>query len=470
MLQKVMDFIERHSMIKKGDKIIVALSGGPDSICLIHLLNKLKDEYGIELYAAHVNHGLRGEEADADESYAEEFCRNLGIEFYSKRVDINKMSKELNISSETAGREARYSFFNELKDRLGANKVALAHNSNDQAETVLMRILRGSGMEGLNGIRPVRDGVYIRPILILSRVEIESYCEINKLAPRTDKSNFENIYNRNKVRLELIPYIQENFNKDIIGTLIRLSSIVVRDNDYIESVAEKKFKQHCSLINDTVTISQKLIEEHEAIISRVLRKAINEVKSNLINIDMIHINDVMDLFTIGTGKRIDLPDGIQAENIYGDIKIYNQNLIKEKHSFKGTVTLLDKSVNEIPLTRNVDEMNVNVSLRLVEKGENIKFGEDTFKKYFDYDKIKSSISLRYRQEGDRFTPYGMRGSKKIKDLFIDLKIPKDKRDCIPLVCFDEEIAWVTGLSVSNNYSVTKDTKNILEIKVGKGAN
>jgi tRNA(Ile)-lysidine synthetase, N-terminal domain len=233
-------------MLNKGDKIIIALSGGPDSICLAHMLSKIKDIYGITLYAAHVNHCLRGQEADEDEEYARSFCSENNIEFYSRRIDIKVMAKEKNLSSETAGREARYAYFDELKATLKADKIALAHNLNDQAETVLMRIMRGSGMEGLYGIKPVRDGIYIRPILGLSRSEIESYCKENNLTPRIDKSNLENIYNRNKVRLELIPYIQENFNKDIVNTLSRLSYIISRDNDFIEGFAKNRYDKYCS--------------------------------------------------------------------------------------------------------------------------------------------------------------------------------------------------------------------------------
>ncbi|MEW8956858.1 tRNA lysidine(34) synthetase TilS, partial [Clostridium sp.] len=221
MIVKVRDFVKENNMISKNDKVLVALSGGPDSICLIHILNELKDELGIEILAAHLNHCLRGEDANKDEEYVREFCKSLNIQCYVKRVDINRYAKERALSSEMAGREARYEFFNDLKEEFNINKIAVAHNLNDQAETVLMRLMRGTGIEGLIGIRPVRDNIYIRPILSLNRHEIEAYCEDNKLLPRIDKTNLETIYSRNKVRLELIPYIEKNFNEDIINTLNR---------------------------------------------------------------------------------------------------------------------------------------------------------------------------------------------------------------------------------------------------------
>ncbi len=205
--EKVMEYIKEHSMLAKGDKVIVAFSGGPDSTCLLHILNEHKDELGITLFGAHLNHCLRGIESDMDEEYAKKTCENMNIDFYSRKIDVNIIAQQNNLSCEMAGRKARYDFFEELMIKLNASKIALAHNANDQAETILMRIMRGTGMEGLIGIRPIRDKIYVRPVLNLSRLEIEKYCEKNSINPRIDKSNLETIYARNKVRLDLIPYI-----------------------------------------------------------------------------------------------------------------------------------------------------------------------------------------------------------------------------------------------------------------------
>ncbi|SCN23144.1 tRNA(Ile)-lysidine synthase [Clostridium sp. N3C] len=471
MLQKVINYIDQYNMLHNGDKVIVALSGGPDSMCLVHILKKLQERYNIKLYAAHVNHCLRGAEADADEEYVRGFCKNANIDFYSKRIDINELARITNTSTETAGREARYAFFNELKEKLGANLIALAHNANDQAETILMRIIRGTGMEGLRGIRPVRDGIYIRPILILTREEIEEYCRINKLNPRIDKSNFEKIYNRNKIRLELIPYLQENFNKDILNTVNRLSEIISKDQDYLEEVAEKKYKEYCSIIGEKIGLDQQLINEHEAIVTRVIRRALKDIKGDLKNIELVHINEIMELFSMGTGKMITLPEGIIAEKVYTEIFFYKKKGNNLSNELKDEIIIFDKEKFQQPsIVKAIDGMNVKISLRIVTKDEVVDFSQDPYKKYFDYDKINRYISIRTRQEGDRFTPYGMKGSKKLKDLFIDLKIPKEERNTLPLVCFDKEIAWIVGYRVSNKYIVTKNTNYILEIKIEKGEN
>ena len=230
MIEDVLNTIKIYNMFNKGDKVIIAVSGGPDSISLLYLLHSLKDKLHISLAVAHVNHSLRGAESDKDEAYVKEFCNKFSIDCFVRKADILKREEEKGISCETAGREVRYEFFSELLKEIKADKIALAHNANDQAETVLMRIMRGTGMEGLVGIKPIRDKIFIRPLINIKREEIEKYCLENHLQPRIDKSNMEKIYNRNKIRLELIPYMQQNFNMDIITTINRLSCTINIDN------------------------------------------------------------------------------------------------------------------------------------------------------------------------------------------------------------------------------------------------
>ena len=457
MSEKVMDFIKENSMFSIGDKVIVAVSGGPDSICLLYILNELKEELGISLIGAHINHCLRGDESDKDEKYSKKVCESLNINFYSKKVDINRISKEKNISSEMAGREVRYEFFQELMIKLNANKVALAHNANDQAETILMRIMRGTGIEGMVGIKPVRDKIYVRPILHLSRKEIEKYCEVNNISPRIDKSNLENVYARNKVRLELIPYIQDNFNKDIIKTLNRLSDIVKVDSDYLESISAIEYKKHSDIDKQRVILHRGAFMQHEAIVSRIIRSALLHIKHDLCNFEKIHISSIIDLQKNDTGKTTMLPQNIIAENCYGDIHIY----IKTKAD----------EVNDTEYSLNINEKNFINSLNKVIRIEikpKLGFTEvkgNDYIRCFDYDKIREPITFRYRKDGDKFMPLGMKGNKKLKDLFMDLKIPKIKRNEIPLICFGDDIGWIVGYRVSEKFKVSKDTKNILQITI-----
>ncbi|WP_308282445.1 tRNA lysidine(34) synthetase TilS [Clostridium estertheticum] len=457
--EKVMSFIKENSMFDEGDKVIVAVSGGPDSTCLLYILNEFKDKLGITLIGAHLNHCLRGEESDKDEEYAKKTCESLNIAFYSNKVDIHKVSRERNLSCEMAGREVRYNFFEELIIKLNANKVALAHNANDQAETILMRIMRGTGIEGMVGIKPVRDKIYVRPILKLSRREIEKYNSINNINPRIDKSNLENIYARNKVRLELIPYMEENFNKDIIKTLNRLSNIVKKDNDFLKIVSEKEYEKHCEISQQRVIINKSAFSLHEAILSRIIRGALLAVNHNLYNFEEIHVLSIIELQKHDTGKNIMLPKNIIVENCYGDIHIH----ICAKES-EANDNLYYLNINEENI---IHSLNKVVKIDVIPKLKSTEFTGTDYIKYFDYDQIKEPIILRYRKDGDKFMPLGMNGNKKIKDLFIDLKIPKSQRNEIPLICFGDDISWVVGYRVSEKFKVSKDTKNILQIRIGR---
>lgn len=453
-----MKYIKENLMFDKGDKVIVAVSGGPDSTCLLYILNGLKEELGITLVGAHINHCLRGDESDKDEEYAKKTCESLGMNFYSKKVDIHKISEERNLSCEMAGREIRYDFFKELIVKLKANKVALAHNANDQAETILMRIMRGTGIAGMIGIRPVRDKIYVRPILHLSRKKIENYCMINNISPRIDKSNLENIYARNKVRLELIPYIEENFNKDIVKTLNRLSDIVKTDNEYLENVSQKEFENCCEIVEQRVIINKSAFGLHEAILSRIVRSALLAVNHNLYNFEKIHISNIIDLQKHDTGKSIMLPQNIIVENSYGDIQIYIYVKAIEDYNNEYYLKINEKNI--------IHSLNKVIKIDVKSKMQYMEFIGNDYIKYFDYDKIVEPITLRYRKDGDKFTPLGMIGNKKINDLFIDLKIPKAKRNEIPLICFGNDIGWVVGYRVSEKFKVLKDTKNILQIRIG----
>ncbi|MGE5628202.1 MAG: tRNA lysidine(34) synthetase TilS [Solirubrobacterales bacterium] len=457
MLNKVIETIESNNMINKGDKVIVGVSGGPDSMCLLHLLMTLKGYYSLEIIASHINHGLRGNESDEDEKYVEKFCLENNIKFTSIKEDVHKISVERNISCESAGRDLRYEFFNKIKVEYKADKIAVAHNLNDQAETVLMRMIRGAALEGLGGIKPVRDKLYIRPLLFCTRNEIEEYCEKNRLNPRIDHTNFQNIYARNKIRLELIPYIENNFNKDIINTLSRLSENLRLDSDYMDHEAEKKYKTYCTNKEDRVIISKEGFLEHEAIVSRVIRKAFLCLLGHLNNFEKKHIYQVIELQKSSTGKSTMLPNQLIAFNNYGSINIYpkgNSPLVPiQCKEYKLNVG--ENLINELGIRICIDEMESKQA-----SYENL---EDV--KYFDMDKVQGDILLRFRKNGDKFSPLGISGHKKLKDVFIDMKVPREERDRIPLICFGDEIAWIVGYKISNKFKIDKSTKRVLRMKL-----
>lgn len=457
MIQKVISTIEKNLMLDKGDTVIVAVSGGPDSMCLLHLLNELSDQLELKLIVAHVNHCLRGLEADKDQEFVHDFCDDLKIECYSKRIDINKIAEINNVSSETAGRDARYEYFNELKNKFKANKIALAHNANDQAETVLMRIIRGTGLEGLVGIKPVREDIFVRPLINITRNQIEEYCALNNIDPRLDKTNLESIYTRNKIRLELIPYIENNFNSDIVNGLIRLGDTAKKDNDFIQKQVDFSYKKYCHRKQGKVIIKSEAFNEDEAVLSRLIRRTFQEVTGNLYNFEKVHIYDIINIQKQGTGKEITLPSAVNAINDYGDIIITKEEKSSELEKYEFYLHINEENI--------IAPIGKRITLKFLENQKKINFTDKPNIRSFDFDKIKGDITIRNRKDGDKFTPFGMKGTKKLKDLFIDLKVKKGERSKIPLICFGEDIAWIVGYRVSEKFKITDNTKNILQIKL-----
>ncbi|MHC1719456.1 MAG: tRNA lysidine(34) synthetase TilS [Clostridiaceae bacterium] len=457
LIDKVLDTMEKYKMMSKGSRIIVGVSGGPDSMCLLHILLGMRDSLDLELVAAHVNHSLRGVDADKDAEYVEEFCKANNIEFASIKIDVHKLAAEKNVSEETAGRDLRYEFFERLRKEYKADKIAIAHNLNDQAETVIMRIIRGTGLEGLAGIKPVRDEIYIRPLLFCSRAEIEEYCSINNLNPRIDKTNFESIYVRNKIRLELIPYIEKNFNKDIINVLNRLAQNSKADSEYLEHETKNKYKIYCTYKDYKVIISKEAFLEHEAIVTRLIRKAFEDVCGNLRNFERQHILQVIDLQKNGTGKQALFPNNAAAFNNYGDISIYIRSKASKEagHPAEYELHMGKNPLKALGLTVTVEEHTLGEMMN----------DDSLYTKYFDCGKASGNITLRFRKPGDRFRPLGMEGTKKLKDIFIDLKVPQEEREKTPLICFGDEIAWIVGYKMGNSFKIDKNTKKVLKMKM-----
>lgn len=451
-------FVEEKELIANGDGIVVGLSGGPDSICLLNLLNSIKEDLNLKIVAVHINHMLRGIEADKDEEYARERCGELNIEFFSKKIDIKKFAKENRVSEETAGRQVRYKYFDEIMCQMKFNKIATAHNANDQAETILMHIMRGTGIDGLIGIPVKRAQKYIRPILFMKREMVEAYCKQIGDTPRIDASNAQRVYGRNKVRLDILPYMKENFNSDIVQAINRMASLLEQDNKYINAQTEAAYKKFCYRENDAMVLASECFDFDKAILSRIIRRAIAELSANKSDISMKHIQEVIDLKKLGTNKRINLPSNVYVINIYGNIYIKIGKDLKEKPSEQ---LFLHK---EEILNKEVTFGEYIFNFEVIQGKQNINFDENSLIKYFNYDKIDNVI-IRYRRDGDKMLPFGMSGSKKLKDIFIDMKIPQEDRAVIPIVEFGGEIAWVVGVKLSNKYKINKDNKKIMKIKV-----
>lgn len=309
---KVLKTIQKYNLIQNGDSIVIGVSGGPDSMTLLNVLINLKQKLEIsKIVVATVNHMIR-EEAEEETKFVENFCESHGIEFYLKKVDVQEEAKSKKISTELAGRNARYDFFEEVLKKTGSNKIATAHNSNDNAETVLMNLLRGSGVSGLKGIEKIRDGKFIRPIIECKRSEIEQYCLENKLNPRYDKTNNENTYTRNKIRNMLIPYIEENFNPNIVDSLNRLSTIATKEDEYIHKIVENSFKNIVITADmgkkEIILDLKKFNELDEVIKSRLILYTISEILGTSQGIEKIHIEDIIKLCGNNIGNKYLMPN------------------------------------------------------------------------------------------------------------------------------------------------------------------
>lgn len=308
--ETILNTIKRYNLIEPNDTIIVAVSGGPDSMCLLNNLIELKQELQIkELVVAHLNHMIR-EEAKAETEYVQEFCKKNGIKCYVKFVDIIKKSEELKIGTEECGRRERYAFFDEISEKVGANKIAIAHNRNDNAETVLMHLLRGSGISGLMGIKPYREGKFIRPMIKCDRVDIEKYCEEKNLQPKFDKTNKDNTYTRNRIRNELIPYIQREFNPNIIETLDRLSELVLDEEEYMQNttgkvLAEVLIEQE----NTRIILNLKKFNQLEyAIKTRIIMQITKILFGTSNGIEKKHVEDIIKLCGNNIGNKFLMPN------------------------------------------------------------------------------------------------------------------------------------------------------------------
>lgn len=315
MEEKVLQTIKKYNLIQNNDKIILAVSGGPDSIamlnCLFNLKIKLEEKENLrfQIYVAHVNHMIR-EEAKSDETYVQELCDKLNIPFFSKSIDVKKIAHNNKMGIEEAGRIERYNFFNEVMEKTNGNKIAIAHNKNDKIETIIMHLLRGTGLNGLIGLEPIKNNKYIRPLLECSRQEIEEYCEKNNLNPKIDKTNFDNTYTRNKIRNIVIPYIKQEFNPNIVETLDRLSDLVKEEELYITKQVEKIYREICiSESKSKIILSLKQFNYQDKVIkSKILIYTITKIFGDSKGIEKIHIEDLIKLCSNNIGNKYLMPN------------------------------------------------------------------------------------------------------------------------------------------------------------------
>lgn len=448
MLKKAEETIKKYNMIQNGDKIVAALSGGADSVALLCFLCELRKKLDISVYAVHVNHGIRGKEADGDCEFCQKLCQRLGVEIFVKNADIPKIAAQMGMGSEEAGRKVRYEAFNEVMKKTGAKKTAVAHNLNDNAETVIMRICRGSGAKGLRGIPPVRGNI-IRPLINCSRADIEKYLkEINQTF-RTDSTNLEDEYTRNRIRHHILPAMEKNINSSAIFNISKAAEIISEDEDFIENYAMAVLKK-CLLKADDEKIeidAEYFSKQHRAVKKRIVRIALEKLTKSSKDITTSHVESVIDIFQGKTGRSYSLPYSVIAEKSYEKAV-----LRKEKAGKKEFFYALSK--DEV----FVKEAGVYVSLSDT-KPENGEY------RCIDIEKAADGFFVRNRQNGDRICINKDGRSRKIKDILIDLKVPKNERDFVPVIGCKKGIIWAYPYRSSSYFGADEKTNKKIYITI-----
>ena len=451
--------------------MVLGVSGGPDSLSLLHALHRLSPNFGLSLHVAHFNHGLRADASDADADFVASHTESLSLPFSTAKEYVKSRAKGHSRSLEEQAREARYDFLARVAHEQNASGVAVAHTADDQAETVLMHLIRGSGLRGLRGMFPVVETQSVsglrlklfRPLLAVSRSDTESYCKTLSLEPRIDHTNLLPETLRNRIRLELLPMLRE-YNPRFSDALLRLAESAAFDLSFIEYRVAEIWPAAVEEMPGGLSISRsKLSEIHAALRRRVLSQALEMVSGSTVDIEGVHVTSLESLLTGDTGSKLDLPKGVRAYLGYDHLTLANiptppptpfpeqerpiavsgETLL---HGWKTTATI----ERAIPAERD----------------------PSPYSALFDMDKLSGQIVVRRRRDGDRFTPLGMSGSKKLQDFLTDAKVPKNHRDSIPILLAGDKIIWIVGHMTDECFRVTAATRRVLRFifeKIDSGA-
>lgn len=454
---KLKVFIWRHKLINSQDRLLIGFSGGADSTALLHSCHQLQKELGIDLSAAHVNYHLRGDDSHADQRYVTEFCHDRHIPLYTKEVNLAG-SKDL----ENKARKIRLQFFNELCRAGKFNKIALGHNKEDVAETMLLHLFRGSGITGMRGILP-KNGNIIRPLICFSRIEIINYLKgagINEWC--VDKSNLDPIYTRNKLRLELLPYIRREINPNVIEILYSNSRIYQYTEDFLQEHSSQVWEQVLNkTTSNSISLNLSLLKKQNPIIVfYILRKSLSRLTGSGLFLTQTNFEDIYRLFETEGCKEIMLANNLCAIKTYNELLLLkndNKNGKRKSNDLTAAISLSQDTVyfdNQLLTLRRVSASELDKSCY-----------RDNNKAAIDADKLALPLEVSYRRDGDGFIPLGMRGRKKVKDYFIDKKISVIERDKVPIVRDRNKIVWLAGHIIDNRVKITNETKNVLLIEL-----
>ena len=440
-------YIEKYRMIEAGSQAVAGVSGGADSVCLLFLLMEYQKKMPFSLRAVHVNHHVRGEEAVRDQEFTRRLCESLGVPLDLYDYDVPRMAETEHLSCEEAGREARRRAFYRTAcrwERPDQVRIALAHHENDQAETVLHNLVRGAGLAGLAGIRPVHrtgSGMYIRPLLCISREETENYLSQRGIPWVTDSTNEEEVYTRNKIRREILPALMQ-INSGAVKNIAAAAGRVLEAEDYLSELTQKAVEKYTAKEGSVWILSRDLFEEPMLLQKRVVKNVLEAAAGKKKDLSSAHMEAVLELAKGRTGASASLIYGLRAQQVYGDIHITRGEQEKKD--------LLELEFRVFPY-------------------ENQQIPEKTYTKWFDYDKIKNGLAVRRRLPGDYLMISRDGGTKKLKDYFIDCKVPRRERDNVTLLADGSHVLWAVGYRISEYYKVTSQTKKVIKVQV-KGEN
>ena len=462
LLEQVRRTIDRYRLLDKGDRLVVGVSAGVDSMVLLHLLSAYRQEFDLSLIVAHVNHGLRPEESEKEMELVKKESERLGFTFEYGQFNVKEFQKAGGISLQDAARRIRFHFFNVLLQKYNANKIALGHHADDQVETVLLRLMRGSGLKGLKGMLPIREGRVIRPLLEVWRREIESFAEEMKIPYLLDSSNLKKNYLRNQLRLSLIPLIEKEYQPNFKKIVLKTSTTLREENDYLERETEESYQKIVREGKDTLSFGFSEYQSlHPAIQWRIIQKMLGRIYTGEMILEEGEWLEVSQIYKKleqpSPSFLLELPHGVCLEKRY-DWVLMKKEWVKQIPPFE--VELIS------PGRTYIEEIEKEVMIEETSRNDKFKdlYGLPNVV-LLDYQNLQFPLKIRNFRPGDRFQPLGVKGTQKLKEFFIDHKIPKFERPRIPLLISGEMIAWVVGYRIDERVKITENTQKVLKVKV-----
>jgi tRNA(Ile)-lysidine synthase len=459
---KVLRFIQEHNLFSDAAMVVVAVSGGPDSVCLLHIMASLQNELDINVQAAHLNHKLREEESDGDAKYVSDLCHNMGIPCTIEERNVQEYRQQYGGTLEEAAREVRYQFLAETAENLGTNCVVTGHTKDDNVETILLHIVRGTGTRGLRGLLPetaLGKIRVVRPLLGLTREETVGYCREHDLQPRQDSSNLSLSPLRNRIRQQLIP-LMETYNESVGDALLRLTASASDELDYLDSVVDDIKDNIVIEQGNSLSIDKKsFLSVHPALKRHLLRDSVYRIAGTLKDIETRHIEYMLELTENQPGKMIHLPEGLTFA------VDYDRFVLTSDPNLEATLPAIpDEYKLNVPGQTEIPGWNIIAEI-IDSSGSSQE--HDAFTASFDLQKTGDELIVRSRKPADRFQPLGMSHDKKVGEFMINEKIPQASRERVPVVCSPDQIIWVAGYRIDNRVRITPDTDKVLKLRFQK---